>query len=154
MIEPSDLNDGNILAMTRRVDGEDNTFRYEINLPGSERLVHSEWMASAGQSEGKLVLVWCEMVRDQVKVDLETSRAERKAKSAGLIEYRTEDPPPPASERQTAVEYARDNRDRLHSTITTIEKQIRELQAERSQLRADYENWETIVSTLRGEQDD
>ncbi len=152
-IEPSDMNDSQILQTTVQETGEDGKVRYKTVLPSGRDLV-SEWM-DPGQMKGKIVIKWCELVREQVGVDAAEERAAKKRETIDLPatksstqEVTEEDTP------QTALDFATKSRDNALMEVEEAELTVETWKQKRKNARTEYENWSKIVDSLRGETDE
>ena len=148
-MEGRDLGDNQILGSTLQ-ETENGKVRFKTTLPSGRELV-SEYM-NPDDATGKTVISWCEHVRQQVDVDSAEENAVKKREAAGDITPEKETSTAgPSSSEVDPYEYAVQQRDAYYTRIQILEGRIDEQKAERKIMRRHYEQWETVVKTLRGE---
>lgn len=150
MIEGRDLNDTDILQSTEQVV-EEGKVRYRTKLP-SGREVTSEWM-NPDDMAGKIVIKWCEFIREQVDLDAREAAAVKKRKPIEE-EVEKEVKEEQAEDATNPVEFAKHQRDLYQERVNVLEERITAAKIERKKCRDHLEQWEKIVGSLRGETDE
>lgn len=154
MPEGRDLGDSEILSMTR-VETDGKKVQWRTTLPSGRELT-SEWMPE-DQAKGRILVSWCENVRQQIDVD----RAEKAARKA---REKLDDVPTPEEEDSstaetakgevTPLDYVIGERDKWQQRCKDLDEKINLLKNEREEARGNLEQWQKVVIGLRGETDE
>ena len=150
------LTDTQIIDNTT-ISNEDGDTFIRILPPGYDTPIQQK--ATSEESARKHIIAWCEHVRAVMSLDAENARSEKEYKKAQRMAGKA--PPealsptaPIATAEDNPIEYARRQRDLAQELVTEAEENAAMWKAKREKLRLALENWERILESLRGEDDD
>lgn len=149
MIEGRDMGDSEILQKTTQ-QSEGGKVRLKTTLPSGRDLT-SEWMAPDAMK--KVMIPWCDNVRQQVDADNREAEAKRK-RDKDLEEDMEHKEDAVETETTNPVEYAVHQRDMYIARVEVLEERQEATEAELKRMREHLEQWNVIVHKLRGETDE
>jgi len=146
-MEGRDMGDSDILQSTRVENNDRGQIQYRTTLPSGRELT-SEFM-NPDDAKGKVLISWCDHVRQQIDADNAEAKAERDRGDIGIDTAEVE-----RNVEVTPLQYVTKQRDLYQEQVNRLERSIRELQDERKTAREELEQWERVVDSLRGETDE
>lgn len=150
-MEGRDMGDSDILQMTRVETNEKGLIQYRTTLPSGRDLT-SEFMRPE-DAKGKVMISWCDHVRQQIDVDAAEKEAIRKRGTLDEVEDVIAEAEPKTRPAESPLDILTARRDEARSAVDYIEQKIEALKQERTPLREELEQWEKAVESLRGETD-
>lgn len=155
------LSDTQIIENTKISTDEDGKCTLSILPPGYESPILQR--AANKESAQKHIIAWCTHVRGVMQADeqnkLDEMRARKKRKAEGEI-VQPEDPEIgviiklEGKGMTSAYQYAVTMRDGAYERVQNAESEVSKWKEDRKQARREYENWQKIVESLRGDNDD